>query len=231
MSRCATTPRSAVAILYASMPMSTRRVTAFGASLVCSVESTRWPVSDACTAICAVSWSRISPTSTTSGSCRRIERSADAKVRPAFSFVCTCTMFSPSRYSTGSSTVTMFTPSLLHHAERRVERRRLARARGAGDEDDAFLVRRAACRSASRSSSDMPSESSDSTVAFAFSTRMTTFSPCVAGSVEMRRSTGSAVHRDAGAAVLRPATVGDVEPRHDLDARDERHARRCAGSS
>ena len=112
MSRCAMMPRSAVAILYASMPMSTRRVTALGASLVCRVESTRWPVSDACTAIWAVSWSRTSPTSTTSGSCRRIERRAEAKVSPAFSFTCTCTMFSPSRYSTGSSTVTMFTPSL-----------------------------------------------------------------------------------------------------------------------
>jgi len=32
-----------------------------GASLVCNVEKNRWPVSDACTAICAVSASRISP--------------------------------------------------------------------------------------------------------------------------------------------------------------------------
>ena len=94
------------------MPMSTSRVTALGASLVWSVESTRWPVSDACSAICAVSWSRISPISTTSGSCRRIERSAEANVRPAFSCTCTWTMFSPRRYSTGSSTVTMLTPSL-----------------------------------------------------------------------------------------------------------------------
>src|SRR5207249_2316879 len=68
ISRCATTPRNAAAILYASTPMSTRRVTAFAASLVCRVESTRCPVSDACTAICAVSRSRISPTSTTLGS-------------------------------------------------------------------------------------------------------------------------------------------------------------------
>jgi hypothetical protein len=36
---------------------------------------------------------------------------------------------------------------------------------------------------------------------------------------------GRAVHRDAGAAVLRPAPVGDIEARHDLDAGDERHAR------
>jgi len=35
--------------LYASTPMSTSRVTAFAASLVCNVDSTRWPVSDAWT--------------------------------------------------------------------------------------------------------------------------------------------------------------------------------------
>ena len=58
-------------------------------------------------AICAVSWSRISPISTTSGSDRRIERSAEAKVRPAFAFVWTWLM--PGiRYSTGSSTVMTF---------------------------------------------------------------------------------------------------------------------------
>ncbi len=112
MSRCAMTPRSAAPILYACIPMSTRRVTELGASLVCRVESTRWPVSDACTAIWAVSPSRISPTSTTSGSCRRIERSAVEKVRPAFSLICTWTMCLPSRNSTGSSIVTMLTPSL-----------------------------------------------------------------------------------------------------------------------
>ena len=44
------------------------RVTASGASLVCSVEKTTCPVSDASTAICAVSWSRISPTRIMSGS-------------------------------------------------------------------------------------------------------------------------------------------------------------------
>ena len=93
------------------MPMSTSRVTTLGASLVWSVESTRWPVSEAWSAICAVSLSRISPTSTTSGSCRRIDRSAEAKVSPALSCTWTWTMFCPRRYSTGSSTVTMLTPS------------------------------------------------------------------------------------------------------------------------
>ena len=50
------------------MPMFIRRVTVLGASFVCSVESTRWPVSAALTAISAVSKSRISPTRMMSGS-------------------------------------------------------------------------------------------------------------------------------------------------------------------
>ena len=46
------------------------RVIADGASLVCSVDSTRWPVSAAWIAISAVSRSRISPTMMMSGSWR-----------------------------------------------------------------------------------------------------------------------------------------------------------------
>jgi hypothetical protein len=59
--------------------MSTMRVRVFGASLVCSVESTRWPVCAALIAISAVSRSRISPTMMMSGSWRRKARSAEAK--------------------------------------------------------------------------------------------------------------------------------------------------------
>ena len=86
------------------MPISVSRTIADGASLVCSVESTRWPVSAASTAMWAVSRSRISPSSTTSGSERRIERRAAAKVSPALGLACTWLM-PGSRYSTGSSTV------------------------------------------------------------------------------------------------------------------------------
>ena len=53
-----------------------------GAELVCSVESTRWPVSDASTPIEAVSLSRISPMRMTSGSARKKARKASAKVKP-----------------------------------------------------------------------------------------------------------------------------------------------------
>jgi hypothetical protein len=60
----------------------------------------------------AVSRSRISPTSTMSGSDRRIERRAAANVIPAL--LLTCTWLMPaSRYSTGSSTVMMFFVSSL----------------------------------------------------------------------------------------------------------------------
>ncbi len=84
-----------------------RRVTAPGASLVCKVDSTRWPVSAAWIAVTAVSRSRISPTITTSGSCRSSALSARAKLIPIRSWVWICVM--PERwYSTGSSTVETF---------------------------------------------------------------------------------------------------------------------------
>ena len=57
--------------------------------------------------IWAVSWSRISPTSTMSGSWRSAERSTRANDRSILSF--TCTWLMPfRRYSTGSSTVMSF---------------------------------------------------------------------------------------------------------------------------
>ena len=58
------------------------RTTLSGALLVCRVDMTRWPVSDASMAMCAVSLSRISPTMMMSGSARRKARMAAAKVRP-----------------------------------------------------------------------------------------------------------------------------------------------------
>ena len=87
--------------------MSTSRVTAPVASLVCRVLSTRCPVSAARIAISAVSRSRISPTMMILGSCRKIERRPVANVIPAL--LLTCTWLMPvSRYSTGSSIVMMF---------------------------------------------------------------------------------------------------------------------------
>src|SRR5574340_1139127 len=72
--------------------------------LACTVVNTRCPVSADCTAICAVSASRISPTMILSGSWRRIERKPRAKVRPFFSLTGICST-PGSWYSTGSSMV------------------------------------------------------------------------------------------------------------------------------
>jgi hypothetical protein len=62
--------------------MSSMRVIAAGASLVCSVESTRWPVSAAWIAISAVSRSRISPTMMMSGSWRISVRMPAGEIEP-----------------------------------------------------------------------------------------------------------------------------------------------------
>ena len=105
-SRCASTADTAEPVRNGSTPISFSRVIAPGASFVCIVESTRWPVRAASIEIFAVSLSRISPTITTSGSERRIERSAAANVSPARWLICTWLM-PASRNSTGSSTVMM----------------------------------------------------------------------------------------------------------------------------
>ncbi len=94
------------------MPMLRRRETVPGASFVWSVESTRWPVSAALTAISAVSKSRISPTMMMSGSCRRKLRRAAAKLRPMSS--CIWHWLMPKKLnSTGSSAVEMFQATSL----------------------------------------------------------------------------------------------------------------------
>ena len=97
------------AMLKGATPMLSKRVSVVGASLVCSVDITMWPVCAALIAMSAVSRSRISPTMMMSGSCRRNDFSAAEKVSPARSF--TFTWLTPGRLiSAGSSTVAMFTP-------------------------------------------------------------------------------------------------------------------------
>ena len=78
-----------------------------GAELVCKVEKTKWPVSEASTPAWAVSLSRISPINIMSGSARRKARNALAKVKPIRGLTCTCC--SPAWViSTGSSAVQIF---------------------------------------------------------------------------------------------------------------------------
>ncbi len=91
---------------YDSAPRSINRVTTDGALSVCRVDRTRCPVCAACIAIFAVSPSRISPSRMTSGSWRRIERSALANVSLIFSLI--CVWLTPGIwYSIGSSIVMM----------------------------------------------------------------------------------------------------------------------------
>jgi hypothetical protein len=104
--RWAMTASTEEATRKGSMPMSIRRVKALGASLVCSVLKTRWPVRAARMAISAVSRSRISPTMMTFGSWRRIWRRPTAKVRP-ISGRTAIWLMPLSSYSTGSSMVMM----------------------------------------------------------------------------------------------------------------------------
>ena len=76
---------------------------------VCRVPSTSWPVSAAVSAIPIDSGSRNSPISTTSGSCRRMWRSASAKdgVSVPISRWCTSDRLDVCTYSIGSSIVMM----------------------------------------------------------------------------------------------------------------------------
>ena len=57
------------------------RSTVLAASMVCSVDITRWPVSDASSAVSIVSRSRISPTRMTFGACRSAARKRQAERR------------------------------------------------------------------------------------------------------------------------------------------------------
>src|SRR5678816_385094 len=80
MSRCARMPFNAATRLYGSMPMCVKRPSTSNTLLACTVVNTRCPVSAACTAICAVSGSRISPTMIFLGQ-RRIQRRRFAAAR------------------------------------------------------------------------------------------------------------------------------------------------------
>ncbi len=87
-----------------STPMSFRRASELATLWVWREVSTRWSVIAAWIAMRAVSSSRISPTSRTSGSLRRIVRRPRANVSPARGLTSIC-VAPGSWYSTGSSIV------------------------------------------------------------------------------------------------------------------------------
>ena len=80
--RCAQIRLTEVATRNGSIPMFIKRLIVEGASFVCRVESTRWPVRAALTPISAVSKSRISPTRMMLGSWRRKARKGGGEVQP-----------------------------------------------------------------------------------------------------------------------------------------------------
>ena len=88
-SRCAMIARTDDATRNGCTPMSIKRATAEGASLVCSVLKTRWPVRLAFVAMLAVSRSRISPIMMMFGAWRSMERNAAGNVMPISVFTCT----------------------------------------------------------------------------------------------------------------------------------------------
>jgi hypothetical protein len=208
--------------------MSTRRVSVFGASFVCSVDSTRWPVCAALIAISAVSRSRTSPTMITSGSWRRNARSAEANVRPTFGFTLTWLM-PGTLISAGSSAVEMFRRPVFRMFRPGVERDGLAAAGRAGHEDHPVRLAQVL--------------EIDLLLVFLVTERVD--AELRARRIEQAADDLLAVHRRAGvdaevdrpvlrqphldAAVLRDPPLGDVEPRHDLEARGDLHRERTGG--
>ena len=176
-----------------------------GASLVCSVVNTRCPVSDACTAICAVSRSRVSPTRMMSGSDagsyagRRRSKAdfrTDLDLDEAVDVVFDGVFDGEDFFSRG-----------VQFVERGVKGRCFTRAGGAGDDDDAVgLVDQLA--EGFQSSPRMPMRSRSQLDVAAVEIRITTDSPNMVGNTATRRSTGllltiSRYGRPAGAGVRR----------------------------
>ena len=122
-----------------------RRSTVEGASCVCRVAKTRWPVSAAVSAVPIVSRSRISPRRITSGSWRSAPRRASAKldrVGADLALVDDAALVPVEeldRVLDGHDVVVARAVDLVDH---RRERGRLARAGRARDEDEAARLRR-----------------------------------------------------------------------------------------
>ena len=116
------------------------RSTVLDALCVCSVPRTRWPVSAAVSAIAIVSRSRISPTRITSGSWRSAARSASAKldgVGADLALVDDAPLVAVHELDRVLDREDVVGARSVHLVDQRRERRRLAGAGRAGDEDEA----------------------------------------------------------------------------------------------
>ena len=126
------------------------RPTVSAASIVCSVESTRWPDSAAWSAVCAVSASRSSPIRIVSGilAQRAPQRLAERLgVEPDLALVDDAVVIRMQDLDRVLDRDDVLLPVAVHVVDHRRERRRLSGAGRAGDEDEAaVLVRRASAR-------------------------------------------------------------------------------------
>ena len=224
-SRCASTQLSADTNWYASTPMFRKRPSTSSTLLAWTVVNTRWPVSAELIAICAVSVSRISPTMILSGSWRRIDRSPRANVSPFFSLIGICVMplqLVLDRVLDRDDLVL----DRLDLRQRRIERRRLAAAGRPGDEHHAVRlgdVLPEALQLGLREAEDVEPQLgellADRLLVEDADDRVLAVDARHDRDAEVDRL---ARHAQLEAAVLRHALLGDVELRHDLDARDDR---------
>ncbi|MCY1229434.1 hypothetical protein D9M72_417980 [compost metagenome] len=187
--RCASTPSITAVMRYEGTPSSIIRVMALGASLVCSVLNTRWPVSAACTAISAVARSRISPTMMMSGSCRISARRPS--VKPKSSCGCTCVWLNEgSIISIGSSTVLTLTSSVATRLS--VEYSVVVLPEPVGPVTRMMpLGRVTSCSQRCASCCAKPSASRSFTAVSGSKMRITIFSPKAVGKVDRRISISS----------------------------------------
>ena len=190
-----------------------------------TVVKTRCPVSAAWTAIWAVSSSRISPTMTLSGSCRRIERRPRAKVSPFFSFTGIWVMPAELVLDRVLDRDDLVLDG-LDLGEAGVERRRLARAGRPGDEDHAVRLADELAEPLHRLG--VHPEDVEAQVLELGVRRLLVEDPDDGVlAVDRRHDRDAEVDRppldaDLEAPVLRDPLLGDVELRHDLDAADDR---------
>jgi len=154
-----------------------------------------------------------------SGSARIMERRPWAKVSPARGL--TWTWVTPSSsYSTGSSIVMMFFSGGVEHAERPVEGGRLARAGRAGHEHRAVGLGERALEALAlvlRHAELVELEHDRVLVEDAHDDRLAVD----AWQGDNAHVDVATLHRQAHPAVLGQAALGDVQLRHDLDARDD----------
>jgi hypothetical protein len=195
--------------------------------LVCSVDSTRWPVSEACTAICAVSSVAdfadhhdvriLAQDGAQAAGEGHLDLGVDLGLADAVDVVLDRVL---DRHDVARVVVDAL--------ERRVQRGGLARAGGAGDQhyavrlvdqlvDHRLHARLHAERGQFEPAGLLVQQAQHDTLAVPGGHRR---------DAHVDRAAGDA---QADAAVLRQALLGDVEARHDLDARDQQRRHRTLG--